>query len=159
MPEKFRLFRRTGGMYYAEDTETKKQSSLGTKDKKEALRLLQAKNEAQHQAHLNYQLAQAYLSGSDPMISSEQECLRLAWAFVAIYGFGAEIWNEMLMRLLHFGCDQKTFELKGSGAFDKAPSLLFCLPAISSPAEGLWVLFTPIFLSFRWLGLGSFAER
>lgn len=70
MREQYRLFRRAGGVHYAEDTETKKQTSLGTKDKQEAKRLLHAKNESHRQPQLNYQLGQVYLCASTPLMAT-----------------------------------------------------------------------------------------
>jgi hypothetical protein len=66
---KFRLFRRRGGVYYYENRDTRKQLSLGTKDKTEAVRLLHAQNEAQQNPVLNLQIARAYLAASDPAIA------------------------------------------------------------------------------------------
>ena len=42
--QRYRLFRRGWGTFYAFDNITKKQTSLGTRDKDEAQRLLNAKN-------------------------------------------------------------------------------------------------------------------
>lgn len=70
MKGRYRLFRRAGGTYYAEDTETKKQTSLGTKDKQEAKRLLHAKNESHRQPQLNFQIGQVYLCASDPHMAT-----------------------------------------------------------------------------------------
>lgn len=41
------------GVYYPEDTTTGKQSSLRTKDKADALRLIHVKNKAAHQPAMN----------------------------------------------------------------------------------------------------------
>ena len=60
------MFRRNGGVYYTFDNETKKQYSLDTKDKHEAIRLLHAKNESHIQPQINLQIARAYLMASDP---------------------------------------------------------------------------------------------
>jgi integrase len=68
MKARFILFRR-GQMFYCEDTTTKKQASLKTKDKAEALTLLNARNEAARQPQLNVQIARTYLSASDPAIT------------------------------------------------------------------------------------------
>src|ERR1035437_4181496 len=68
MKVKYRLFVRKGGMFYAEDVETRKQTSLGTKDRKEALRLLHAKNESHRAPSLNLQMGHAYLSATDPFV-------------------------------------------------------------------------------------------
>ena len=66
MKRRFILYRRKlGGMFYLEDTETRKQESLGTKDRAEAFALLNARNESVRQPQLNLQLAKAYLAGAD----------------------------------------------------------------------------------------------
>jgi integrase len=69
MKNRFILFQRSG-VYYCEDTATGKQSSLRTKEKADALRLLHAKNEAAHQPAMNLQIAQVYLHHSDPALSA-----------------------------------------------------------------------------------------
>ena len=51
MKQRFILFRRAG-VYYSEDTTTRKQISLRTKDEAEALTLLHSKNEAHRQPAL-----------------------------------------------------------------------------------------------------------
>jgi integrase len=65
MKTKYTLFRR-GGVFYAQDSATGKQTSLRTKDETEAKSLLNARNEAQRQPVLNLHLARAYLTASDP---------------------------------------------------------------------------------------------
>lgn len=69
MKLRFILFRRSG-VYYCEDTTTRKQTSLRTRDKSEANALLNAKNESFRQAHLNVQIARAYLTASDEKMGS-----------------------------------------------------------------------------------------
>ena len=69
MKARFILFRRQG-VYYAEDTTTRKQYSLRTKDESEAKVLLNAKNESYRQPVLNLQIARAYLTASDPAVAS-----------------------------------------------------------------------------------------
>jgi integrase len=69
MKNKFILFQR-GGVFYCEDTATGKQSSLRTKNKADALRLLHVKNEAVHQPAMNLQIAQIYLQHGDPALSA-----------------------------------------------------------------------------------------
>ena len=66
MKQQFKLYRRSNGRYYAEDTTTGKQSSLGTRDKAEANRLLHARNEAAYQPAFNKQMAKTYLAAGDP---------------------------------------------------------------------------------------------
>ena len=70
------MYRRSNGIYYAEDTTTRKQESLGTKDESEATALLNSKNEAFRQPVLNLQIARAYLSAADPAVSTR------TWQFV-----------------------------------------------------------------------------
>jgi integrase len=65
MKQRFILYRRNNGRFYAEDTVTKKQSSLKTRDEAEALTLLHSKNEAFRQPVLNLQIARTYLSATD----------------------------------------------------------------------------------------------
>ena len=67
---RFRMFRRKNGSFYFEDTESGKQLSLGTKNRKQAERLIHAKNEAHVQPSLNLQIARAYLSATDPEIGT-----------------------------------------------------------------------------------------
>jgi integrase len=65
MKQRFILYRRNNGKYYAEDTVTRKQSSLKTRDEGEALTLLHSKNEAFRQPVLNLQIARTYLTATD----------------------------------------------------------------------------------------------
>lgn len=69
MKLRYRLFRRSNGLYFVEDTVTKKQESLRTREKAIAQRLLSARNEAYQQPAINLQIARAYLRASDPLIS------------------------------------------------------------------------------------------
>lgn len=79
MSDKFRIFCRASGVWYLEDTETRHQASLRTRDKAEAKRLLQAKNEACRQPAINIQIARAYLTASDPTLVTRtwQEVMEL----------------------------------------------------------------------------------
>src|SRR6058998_2403612 len=71
MKRRFVLYRRKlGGMFYVEDTKTRRQESLGTKDRAEAKSLLNARNEAARQPQLNLQIAKAYLAGTDSRVST-----------------------------------------------------------------------------------------
>ncbi|MBC8095567.1 MAG: tyrosine-type recombinase/integrase [Akkermansiaceae bacterium] len=70
MKRRFILYRRKlGGTFYLEDTQTRKQESLGTKDRAEAMHLFHARNESVGQPQLNLQIAKAYLSGTDSGVS------------------------------------------------------------------------------------------
>jgi len=63
---KYRLFRRSTGIYFIQDNSTGKQESLKTRNKQEATTLLNASNEANRQPFLNLQIARTYLIGTDP---------------------------------------------------------------------------------------------
>lgn len=64
MKKLYRMFRR-GSRYYVEHVETRQQTSLGTSDESEALRLWTAKNESAQAPSLNLALARTYLSAHD----------------------------------------------------------------------------------------------
>ncbi len=71
MKNRFRLYRRKkGGMFYAHDSETGKQESLGTRDRAEATTLLNARNESFRAPQLNLHIAKAYLAGTDSGVST-----------------------------------------------------------------------------------------
>jgi hypothetical protein len=65
--QRYRLFQRGWGTFYAFDNITKKQVSLGTRDKDEAQRLLNAKNEAKQLGGLSLEIARTYLKACDPL--------------------------------------------------------------------------------------------
>ena len=65
MKTKYTLFRRDG-IYYCQDSATGQQKSLRTRDEAEALKLINARNEAHRQPVLNLHLARAYMTASDP---------------------------------------------------------------------------------------------
>ena len=69
MKNRFNLFQRSG-VFYCEDTTTRKQTSLRTRDRADALRLLHIKNEAAHQPAMNLQIAQVYLQHGDPAMAT-----------------------------------------------------------------------------------------
>ena len=63
-------------MFYCEDTQTRKQESLKTKNEAEANTLLHSRNEAFRQPILNRQIALAYLSATDG------DAAKRSWQFV-----------------------------------------------------------------------------
>jgi hypothetical protein len=68
---KFLMFRSSkSGYYYWQDNDTGKQATLGTTDKREAQRLLHAKNESYctPTSAINLQIARAYLDAADPKL-------------------------------------------------------------------------------------------
>src|SRR5881394_3974652 len=71
MKSRLRLFKKAkNGIFFIEDTETKKQTSLRTKDRAEADRLFSARRESLHQpAAVNIQMARTYLLAGDPAMA------------------------------------------------------------------------------------------
>lgn len=69
MTNRFTLFKR-GAVYYCEDRKTGKQESLKTRNRVEALKLVQAKNDAHANPSLNLALGLAYLSAHDSNLSA-----------------------------------------------------------------------------------------
>jgi len=70
MKKSFRLVDRKGRGFYCLDTETGKRFSLQTKNRDDAEQIIFAKNQAIRQPSLNRQIAKAYLSGTDPGMST-----------------------------------------------------------------------------------------
>jgi integrase len=71
MKRRFIIYRRKrGGMFYLEDTQSKKQESLHTKNRADAVSVLNARNESRRQPQLNLQIAKAYLSGTDSNVTT-----------------------------------------------------------------------------------------
>lgn len=68
MKLRYRLFRKSSGIFFIEDRINRKQESLRTRDKTEAARILSARNEALQQSAVNLQIARAYLTASDPLM-------------------------------------------------------------------------------------------
>ena len=66
---RYRLYRRENGVFYWQENGTNKQGSLQTKDKREAAKLLNAKNESHREPTLNLSIARAYLAAHDPRMS------------------------------------------------------------------------------------------
>ncbi len=74
--QRYRMYQRNKGVYYLEDLVTKKQESLQTRNRQQALALYSAKNQAASQPFMNILLAKAYLSAQSP------ELLTRTWADV-----------------------------------------------------------------------------
>ena len=68
MKQAFGLIRRPWGVFYLKNKTTGEQTSLKTKDKVVAQRILQAHNETESQPHFNLSLARVYLNGADPKL-------------------------------------------------------------------------------------------
>jgi hypothetical protein len=66
MQDKFRLYRRPNGTFYAEEYQTRHRESMQTKDEAEARRLIVAKNQAAIQPVFNLEMAKVYLKAHDP---------------------------------------------------------------------------------------------
>lgn len=63
---RYRIYRKESRFYYSFDKETGKRESLETKDRHEALELVQAKNRADREPTLNLHLARTFLAASNP---------------------------------------------------------------------------------------------
>jgi integrase len=66
MKQRYHVFRRGWGTYYCEDLITKKQTTLKTRDKDEAFRLVAAKNEHDDAPGFSRHLARVYWKAGDP---------------------------------------------------------------------------------------------
>src|SRR5437588_9965454 len=75
MKQRFRLYRRNGGVFYIHDSKTGKQSSLGTRQRTEAVVLFRERTQAHCQAHLNLRLARTYLAAAVPMVAKRSSQL------------------------------------------------------------------------------------
>ncbi|HUB68042.1 MAG TPA: tyrosine-type recombinase/integrase [Candidatus Methylacidiphilales bacterium] len=70
METRYKVYQRRNGIYYIQDVVTNQQESLRTRDRKKALALLVARNQAVAQPALNVTMAKAYLSGRSPELAS-----------------------------------------------------------------------------------------
>jgi hypothetical protein len=74
MKLRFRSYRRKqGGRFYLQDGLTGKQESLQTTDRTDALRLLHARNEADHHPGVGLQIARAYARGAVAVLPSLED--------------------------------------------------------------------------------------
>lgn len=121
MKQQFKLYRRSNGKFYAENTTTGKQSSLRTSDKVEANRLLHARNEAAYQPAFNKQMAKTYLAAGDPRANTRT-------------------WQDVMDYLLQSkeGRSKKTRERYESAVKDPGFDCLRNLPLIHTTAETLY---------------------
>ena len=76
MKNRYRVFRRGWGVFYAFNNDTGGSESLHTRDKAEAVRLVHSMNEAGRMPAMNMQIARAYMTASDPEVSKR------TWRFV-----------------------------------------------------------------------------
>jgi hypothetical protein len=70
MKQQFGLIQRPWGVFYLKSKTTGAQTSLKTRDRAEAERLLQAHNETKSQPHFNLALARVYINGADPKLGT-----------------------------------------------------------------------------------------
>ena len=68
MKQEFGLIKRPWGVYYLKNKTTGEQTSLKTRNRAEAERLLQAHNETKSQPQFNLALARVYINGADPKL-------------------------------------------------------------------------------------------
>jgi integrase len=67
---KYRLFRRSSGIFFVQDNYSGRQESLHTREKQLAMRLVSSMNEAYIQPAINLQIAKAYLAAADPTFNT-----------------------------------------------------------------------------------------
>jgi integrase len=115
MKQRFRLYRRNGGIFYVHDGDTGKQESLCTRDRAEASALFAAKTQSHRQAHLNLRLARTYLAATDPMVSKR------TW----------QVPMEELARTKHGATHERWLRALKDKAFD----LIRDLPILETQAE------------------------
>src|SRR5437899_11945867 len=96
MKQRFRLYRRNGGIYYIHDSETGKQTSLGTRVRAEAAALFPARTQAHCQAHLNLQLARTYLAATDPLVAKRTWQVPMEQLANTKHGATRERWQRAL---------------------------------------------------------------
>lgn len=70
MKQRYGLVRRPWGVFYIKDKITGDQNTLKTRDKTEAIKLLNASNDAEAQPAMNLSLARVYLNGADPKLGT-----------------------------------------------------------------------------------------
>ena len=70
MKDRYCLFKRRGRIFYCFDNLTNRYTSLETKDREAAKRIVEAKNQALRAPALSRQIGKAYLGASDPKITT-----------------------------------------------------------------------------------------
>ena len=69
--ERYRMFKsgKSGG-YFQYDKQTKRQTSLHTKDRESAVRMINAANEKERLPMINRQIGMIYLASTDPEVAN-----------------------------------------------------------------------------------------
>jgi integrase len=114
---RYRLFQRSNGIFFIEDTVTGKQASLKTRDKPAAQRIFNAKNESYQQPAINLQIARAYLMAVDPLVASRS-------------------WRHAMEEIIKFKKDS-TLRRWQTAIKDKAFDSIRALPLLETQAEQL----------------------
>lgn len=96
MKTRFRLIQRgsRGGRFYCVDKDTGRRESLATHDLAEARRLIEARNTAEQQPALNFQIARAYLLSSVPGITTRTWGEALGALIETKHGATRERWER-----------------------------------------------------------------
>ena len=120
MKQQFGLIQRPWGVYYLKNKTTGEQTSLKTRDRAEAERLLSAHNETQSQPHFNLALARVYINGADPKLATRnwQDVME---HIVARKTEGSRVRWEMAIKDKNFDCIRKlTLAETRAEHFDRA---------------------------------------
>lgn len=119
MKLKYRLFRRSNGVYYSFDRKTGKQISLETKDKTEATRLLNAKNEADANPSISLHIARTYWTAADPKSASRTWRYAFEQLIKTKHGENAARWERALKdEAFHTILDLPIIETRADHLFD-----------------------------------------
>ena len=96
----YRLFKRSNGVYYVENNQTGKQSSLKTRDRREAEQLLNAHNQDSSQTQLNREIGLTFIKSSDPELANR------TWqkVFDTVSSIGSETTQSRRRRLYGKNC-------------------------------------------------------
>jgi hypothetical protein len=119
MKQQFGLIQRPWGVYYLKNKVTGEQTTLKTRDKNEAQRLLQAHNDTHIQPHFNLALARVYTNGADPKL-------------------GTRTWQEVMDHIVERKTSSNAVRNPGRSSRTCGQSGLAIAPPSSSNAASAW---------------------
>jgi integrase len=132
MKQRFRMYRRQGGVFYVFDRVTGKRESLETDDEAAAKRLLHAKNEAHVQPIINRQIARAYLAVGD------SEITRRTWQ-VVLDEITKTKRDETRERWLRAGKDHAFDLIRDLAVFETRPEHFFRVLEVGGVATNVFL--------------------
>jgi integrase len=164
MKSNYRLFRRSNGIYFCEDRQTRRQESLRTRAKAEAARLLNARNESHENPLLNRQIARAYLAAADPEIATRSWRYALDELIKTKNGENAKRWQTVtkdraLTRVLDLPLIETRAEHFLNALNAGTVSTNVFLRRLHNFALGLGWLLAPVLPSRQWPKVRHKAKR